>query len=71
MKLIMNAFMQPIAHSAMAKRNVHFEDGLYAGLCGTGSPMPDINRAGCALPYWRESISLLWMRGRAAPRTFY
>ena len=25
---------------------MHFEDGLYAGLCGTGSPMPNINCAG-------------------------
>jgi ribonuclease Z len=45
-KRIRNAFMQHFVHSAMAKLNVHFEDGLYIGLCGTGSPLPDINRAG-------------------------
>ena len=38
--------MSSIVHSVMTKRNVLFEDGLYAGLCGTGSPLPDINRAG-------------------------
>jgi len=38
--------MSQIVRSRMAKRNVHFEDGLYIGLCGTGSPLPDINRAG-------------------------
>jgi ribonuclease Z len=45
-KRIKNALERTRIHSSMAKRNVHFEDGLYAGLCGTGSPMPDINRAG-------------------------
>jgi ribonuclease Z len=30
----------------MAQRIVHFEDGLYAGLCGSGSPLPDSQRAG-------------------------
>ena len=45
-KPIMNVFMQQIVRSAMAKKNAPVEDGLYAGLCGTGSPMPDVNRAG-------------------------
>jgi len=45
-KPIMNAFMRWIMRSAFAKRNVHFEDGLYVGLCGTSSPLPDVNRAG-------------------------
>jgi ribonuclease Z len=35
-----------VVRSTMAKRNVEFSDGLFAGLCGTGSPMPDGNRAG-------------------------
>ena len=43
---IMNAVMRQIVRSAMAKKNIRFDDGLYAGLCGTGAPMPDINRAG-------------------------
>jgi ribonuclease Z len=43
---IKNALERMRVHSAMAGRKVHFEDGLYAGLCGTGSPMPDIHRAG-------------------------
>jgi ribonuclease Z len=37
--------MQRAVRSALAKRNVHYEDGLYAGLCGTGSPLPHIDRA--------------------------
>jgi len=42
---LVNALMQRAVRSAMTKRNVHFEDGLYAGLCGTGSPMAQIDRA--------------------------
>jgi ribonuclease Z len=43
---VMNSLMRQAAKSALAKRNAPMEDGLYAGLCGTGSPMPDIHRAG-------------------------
>ena len=46
MNSIMNAVMQQIAYSAMAKKEIRFEDGLYAGLNGTGSPIPDVHRAG-------------------------
>lgn len=45
-KPIENAVMQQIVQALMTKRNVHFEDGITVGLCGTGSPMPDVNRAG-------------------------
>ncbi|MEI7850188.1 MAG: MBL fold metallo-hydrolase [Chloroflexota bacterium] len=45
-KPIMNGLMQLFVSGAMAKKNAPVKDGLYAGLCGTGSPMPDINRAG-------------------------
>lgn len=30
----------------MSKSGMQFGDGLYAALCGTGSPMPDLRRAG-------------------------
>ncbi len=43
---IKNTLERRRVRSAMARKNVHFEDGIYIGLCGTGSPMPDINRAG-------------------------
>jgi ribonuclease Z len=45
-KPIMTAFMPEVVRSVMSRKNVHFADGLYAGLCGSGSPMPDANRAG-------------------------
>ena len=45
-KPLANAWMNSVARSTMIKKNVQYADGLYAGLCGTGSPMPDINRAG-------------------------
>lgn len=45
-KSIVNVFLQRFVRSAMAKKKAPFEDGLYAGLCGTGSPLPDIHRAG-------------------------
>jgi ribonuclease Z len=45
-KPLMNTWMNSIVRSAMSKKNVQYEDGIYAGLCGTGSPMPDINRVG-------------------------
>lgn len=40
------SLMNSIVRSSMSSKNVQYEDGLYAGLCGTGSPMPDIQRAG-------------------------
>ena len=45
-KPLMNTWMNSLVRAAMSKKNVQYEDGIYAGLCGTGSPMPDINRAG-------------------------
>jgi ribonuclease Z len=45
-KPLMQAFMPHIVREVMNRKNVHFADGLYAGLCGTGSPMPDAHRAG-------------------------
>jgi ribonuclease Z len=38
--------MRQAAKSALAKKNAPVQDGLYAGLCGTGSPLPDVHRAG-------------------------
>jgi len=38
--------VEQLIYSVMKSRNVSYEDGLYVGLCGTGSPLPDINRAG-------------------------
>jgi len=49
MREIMNILIPRIIRSTLAKRNPHFDDGLYAGLCGTGSPLPDINRAGSCI----------------------
>jgi len=49
MNPIFKSIMQAIVHSAMAKRNVRFEDGLYVGLCGTGSPLPDVHRVGSCI----------------------
>lgn len=40
------ALMNSFVRSSMSSKNIRYEDGLYAGLCGTGSPMPDIRRAG-------------------------
>jgi ribonuclease Z len=45
-KPLLKALFGGVARSTMAKRNVRFDDGLHVGLCGTGSPMPDKNRAG-------------------------
>jgi ribonuclease Z len=45
-KPLTKAFMPHIVRAAMSKKNVLISDGLYAGLCGTGSPMPDAHRAG-------------------------
>jgi ribonuclease Z len=45
-KPIITALMPQIVRSAMTRKNMYGEGGLYVGLCGTGSPMPDITRAG-------------------------
>jgi ribonuclease Z len=45
-KPVMNAVVLEYVRSAMSRNDVKFEDGLYAGLCGSGSPLPDNNRAG-------------------------
>ncbi len=41
-----DAILRRMVRIAMKKKNVQYPDGLYAGLCGTGCPMPDIRRAG-------------------------
>jgi ribonuclease Z len=43
---IINKAIKRIARSSMDRKNAYLKDGLYVGLCGTGSPLPDINRAG-------------------------
>jgi ribonuclease Z len=43
---VIKSFVKRVVRSAMDRRNVHFKDGLYAGLCGSGTPMPEIRRAG-------------------------
>lgn len=48
-KQILFGLMRRIVHTTMAKRKVTYEDGLYAGLCGTGSPLPDIKRTGACV----------------------
>jgi ribonuclease Z len=40
------AVLKRIIYHRLANLTYHFEDGLHAGLCGTGSPMADIKRAG-------------------------
>jgi ribonuclease Z len=49
MKSISSAIMQRIVRSAFLRRKVHYENGIYAGLCGTGSPLPDVHRAGACI----------------------
>ena len=46
---MLQSIMRSLVHSAMAKRNAHFEDGIYVGLCGTGSPLPDVHRVGACV----------------------
>lgn len=43
---IQNAVMEQFVRWALTRTTLNSEDGLTAGLCGTGSPMPDVNRAG-------------------------
>lgn len=45
-KPLSNALLKKIVKHRLSSLTVHFEDGLHAGLCGTGSPMADIKRAG-------------------------
>ena len=40
------ALVRRVVRSALTRKDVLAEDGLYAALCGTGSPLPDIHRAG-------------------------
>ncbi len=45
-KPALRSLVPMIVTSKMASKNVVREDGLYVGLAGTGSPMPDANRTG-------------------------
>ncbi|MFA6504543.1 MAG: MBL fold metallo-hydrolase [Treponemataceae bacterium] len=45
-KQLTHVFVASVVKSNMAKPSPFLEDGLYAGLFGTGSPMPDARRAG-------------------------
>jgi len=45
-KPVLRSLVPQIVSSRMASKNVVREDGLYVGLAGTGSPMPDANRTG-------------------------
>ena len=46
---MLQSLLRSIVRSALAKRNVQFEDGIYIGLCGTGSPLPDVHRVGACI----------------------
>jgi len=41
---ILTAVATRAVKDAFSKQSIEFEDGLYAGLCGSGGPFPDINR---------------------------
>jgi len=45
-KPLATAFLKRVIHHRLSNLTYHFEDGLHAGLCGTGSPMADAKRAG-------------------------
>ena len=45
-KPLVDGLMRRVVRSALTGKNVRVADGLYAGLCGTGSPLPDRDRAG-------------------------
>lgn len=45
-KHLATALTRSIIRYKMAHQTINFDDGLYAVLCGTGSPLPDIERAG-------------------------
>lgn len=45
-KPLSTALLKRIIHHRLADLVYPFEDGLHAGLCGTGSPLADIKRAG-------------------------
>ena len=46
---MLQSLLRSIVRSALAKRNVQLEDGIYVGLCGTGSPLPDVHRVGACV----------------------
>lgn len=48
-RTLVHAFLSSVARSALARQNPVLGDGLYAGLCGTGSPLPDGNRVGACI----------------------
>jgi len=41
---ILTAVATKAVKDAFTRQSTEFEDGLYAGLCGSGGPLPDINR---------------------------
>ena len=43
---IQTVLVRKVIHHKLSGLAYPFEDGLHAGLCGTGSPMADINRTG-------------------------
>lgn len=43
---VLNSLAPMIVSAKMTSRNIVRKDGLYVGLAGTGSPMPDANRTG-------------------------
>jgi ribonuclease Z len=45
-KPISTAITKHIVRQKMARLNIQFDDGLHAVLCGTGTPMPDMERVG-------------------------
>ncbi len=49
MKPIIKTLLQRMVRSAIAKRNAQFEDGIYVGLAGSGSPLPDFHRVGSCI----------------------
>ena len=45
-KPLSRTILRKIVQHRLASLTYHFEDGLHAGICGSGSPMVDINRTG-------------------------
>lgn len=48
-KPITSAITRQIVRQKIARQNIPFEDGLHAVLCGTGTPLPDMERVGPCL----------------------
>jgi ribonuclease Z len=48
-KPLTTVVLKRIIHYRLANLTYPFEDGLHAGLCGTGSPLADIKRAGSCI----------------------